>query len=54
MKIYVKFLSQIAQETRGKNPQILLFLYVVLVLVFVPLMSQASYNLVTSVPMLIP
>ena len=48
MKVYVKFLSQIAQDTREtktqKNSMSMLLLR----------MSQASYNLVTSAPMLIP
>ena len=51
MKVYVKF-NQIAQETREKHSPSLYVVLLVQVVVF--LMSQASYNLVTSVPMLIP
>ena len=49
MKVYVKFLSQIAEETREKKLKIIeiLLVYVVVVVVVV-----ASYNLVTSAPML--
>ena len=54
MKVYVKFLSQIAQEPDKQKLKKMKFSFSFMLFLFLFLMSQASYNLVTSVPMLIP
>ena len=52
MKVYVKFLSQIAKKNPEKQKLKKTEILLMSMLLF--LMSQASYNLVTSAPMLIP